>query len=80
MAAREVLIGYMETDFHSESRAGLRQEPRHVVGSQSSDILTIQQNEALSNLEASPGLSRRLYKRIPGASQPKFCDLKENTG
>lgn len=80
LAAREVLIGCTETNFHSKSRAALRQEPRHMVGSQSSDILRIQQNGVLNCLEASPGLSRRLDKRNPGTSLPKFCDLKKNRG
>lgn len=55
VAAREMLIGY--TNFHNECGAALRQD---TVGSQSLEIIKVQLNKALSNLEASPRLSRRL--------------------
>lgn len=60
VAAREMLVGYTETNLHSESSAALKLGPRDMVGSQSSKIFRVQLDEALSNLEASPGLSRRL--------------------
>lgn len=53
-------IGYTETNFPSESGAALRQGPRDVVGSQSSEIFKVQLNKALSNLEATLGVNRRL--------------------
>jgi len=59
VAAREMLVEHTEINFHKVSSAALRQGPRDMAGSQSSEIFKVQLNKALSNLEVSSGVSRR---------------------